>query len=154
MIQIIILFIFGYVILGAYFESINALFIGFLITVLFGISSVGLGIIIASFSKTPEIANGFSLTIFLVLIFISGSLIPFESIIVYFTPPFWAKQVYLQVTLLGHEFNDKLYSSSLIGYSAKTISIPLWGGILIVLSFTLTFIILGIIIFQKKTNLG
>jgi len=152
MLQIIIMFIFGYVVLGLYFVGPLELFFGFLISILFGISAVGLGIMIASVSKTVEIANAFSLLIFMVLIFLSGSLMPFESPIVYFTPPFWAKQIFLQLTVLGHGLNDNLYSSSLIGSSAEMIPITILGGILIVVAFTVGFTLLGILIFQKKTK--
>ncbi len=152
MLQIAIMFVFGYVILGLYFEGPLELFFGFLIAVLFGISAVGLGIMIASISKTVEIANAFSLLVFMLLIFLSGSLMPFESPIVYFTPPFWAKQIFLQLTVLGHGLNDSLYSSSLIGAGAEALPITLLGGLLIVVAFSIGFTLLGILIFQKKTK--
>jgi len=152
MLQIAIMFVFGYVILGLYFEGPLELFFGFLIAVLFGISAVGLGIMIASISKTVEVANAFSLLVFMLLIFLSGSLMPFESPIVYFTPPFWAKQIFLQLTVLGHGLNDSLYSSSLIGVSAEALPITILGGILIVVAFSIGFTLLGIFIFQKKTK--
>lgn len=150
--QIIIMFVIGYAILGLYFESLLALLFGFLIAIVFGISSVGLGIIIASMSKTVDIANAISLLFFMIIIFLSGSLIPFDSPIVYFTPPFWAKQVYLQIVVMGDGLGDNLYSSSLIGSSAEIIPISLLGGLLIILAYTFVFIIIGIIIFQKKTK--
>lgn len=152
MIQILIMFTIGYAILGLYFVNPLALFTGFLITVLFGISSVGMGIMIASVSKTVEIANAFSLVVYMLLIFLSGSLTPFESPIVYFLPPYWAKQLFLQLTVMGDGFNDSLYSSSLIGQSAKPIPITLWGGLLIVCAYTIAFILLGVLLFQKKTT--
>jgi ABC-type transport system involved in multi-copper enzyme maturation permease subunit len=150
--QIVIMFVVGYGILGVYFKGPVELLFGFLVAILFGISAVGLGIIIASISKTVQIANAFSLVVFMLLIFLSGSLMPFEGPIVYFTPPFWAKQIYLQLTVLGNGLNDNLYSSSLVGAGAESIPITLWGGILIVLSYSIAFIILGILIFQKKTK--
>ncbi|MFX1376386.1 MAG: ABC transporter permease [Promethearchaeota archaeon] len=152
MLQIIIMFIIGYVVLGLYFEGLLELFLGFVIAVVFGISAVGLGIMIASISKNVEVANAFSLLVFMILIFLSGSMVPFESPIVYFMPPYWAKQLYLQLTVLGDGFGDLLYSGSLIGADSTTIPIPLWGGLLIVVSYTIIFIILGIIVFQKKTK--
>ncbi|MFX1530325.1 MAG: ABC transporter permease [Promethearchaeota archaeon] len=152
MLQIMVMFFIGYVVLGLYIKGPLELFIGFLIAVVFGISSVGLGVIIASVSKNVEVANAASLLVFMVLIFLSGSMIPFESPIVFFTPPYWAKQVYLQLTVLGDGFSDLLYNGSLIGVSSETIPIPLWGGLIIVFGYTIVFIILGIIIFQKKTK--
>jgi ABC-type transport system involved in multi-copper enzyme maturation permease subunit len=77
---------------------------------------------------------------------------PFDSPIVYFTPPFWAKQVFLQIVVMGHGLGENLYSSSLIGSSAEVIPISLLGGLLIVIAYTIVFIIIGIIIFQKKTK--
>ncbi|MFX0012000.1 MAG: ABC transporter permease [Candidatus Hermodarchaeota archaeon] len=152
MFQIIIMFLMGYIILGLYFKGLLELFFGFLVAMLFGISSVGLGIIIASISKNVQVANAFSLVVFMILIFLSGSLVPFESPIVYFTPPYWAKQIYLQLTIFGDGLNNNLYSSTFIGSSAKLIPIPIWGGLLIVLGYTIVFILLGVLIFQKKTK--
>ncbi|MFX0081530.1 MAG: ABC transporter permease [Candidatus Hodarchaeota archaeon] len=152
MLQIVIMFFIGYVLLGLYFEGPLELFIGFLIAVVFGMSAVGLGITIASVSKNVEVANAASLLVFMILIFLSGSMIPFESPIVFFTPPFWAKQLYLQLTVLGDGFGDLLYSGSLIGVTSETIPITLGIGLLIVFTYTIIFIILGIIIFQKKTK--
>lgn len=153
-IQILIMFLLGYVILQVSFKGFFELFIGFIVALLFGISSVGIGIIIAGLAKTVEVANAISLFYYLPVLFLSGSLYPFESFIVYFTPPFWAKQVYLQITVLGHGLFDNLYSSSFIypGGSAEMIPIPLWGGIIILFGFTISFVILGIFIFQKKTK--
>jgi len=79
-------------------------------------------------------------------------MVPFESPIVFFTPPFWAKQLFLQLTVLGDGFGDLLYSGSLIGVSSEIIPITLGIGLLIVFGYTIVFIILGIIVFQKKTK--
>jgi len=152
MFQIIIMFIIGYVFLGLYYQGPLELIFGFLIAVLFGISSVGVGIMIASISKNVQVATAFSLLVFMIFIFLSGSLMPFESPIVYFMPPYWAKQIYLQLTVLGHGLNDNLYSSSLIGTGAETIPITILGGLLIIFIYTIIFILLGILIFQKKTK--
>jgi ABC-type transport system involved in cytochrome c biogenesis permease component len=152
--QIIVMFILGYVILQIPFIGFFELFIGFFIALLFGISAVGIGIIIAGIAKTPEIANAIALFYYLPILYLSGSLMPFESPIVFFTPPFWAKQIFLQITVLGHGLNDPLYSSSLFGPTgtAQPLPISLLGGLLIQVAFTIGFIVLGIIIFQKKTK--
>ena len=126
-IQLGIMFVVGYGFIGVYFESFLSLLVGFFVSLLYGISSVGIGIMIASVSKTPETANGLSMMYYMPIIFISGSMFPFESPIVYFTPPYWAKQIYMQLTVMGHGFNESLYSSSLIGVSAEALAITLWG---------------------------
>ena len=150
--QIIIMFILGYGILQVPYKGLYELFIGFFIAVLFGISSVGIGIIISGMVKTPEIANAVALFYYMPILFLSGSLWPFESPIVFFTPPYWAKQIFLQITVLGDGLLDPLYNSSLIGSTAQQIPISLLGGLLIVVAFAAVFILLGIIIFQKKTK--
>jgi ABC-type transport system involved in multi-copper enzyme maturation permease subunit len=152
--QILIMFIIGYGVLQVPYKGILELFIGFFIAVLFGISSVGIGIIISGIAKTPDIANAIALFYYMPILFLSGSLFPFESPIVFFTPPFWAKQVFLQITVMGDGLFDPLYSSSLFGPTgtAQQLSITLLGGLLITVGFALAFIILGIIIFQKKTK--
>ena len=77
---------------------------------------------------------------------------PFESPIVYFTPPVWVKQIILQLTVLGHGLNNNLYSGSLIGSSTEVIPITFLIGIWIIIVFSIGFILLGILIFQKKLN--
>lgn len=151
-IQILIMFFIGYGLLGVQYDSILSLFLGFLIAGLFGISSLGLGLIIASLSKTVEIANAASLMIFMLMLFISGTMFPFESPIVYFFPPYWAKQVFLQVSYFGHGLDEFLYSGSLIGIDSYVTIVPIWVGLLIIAIFTLVFVVLGVIIFQKKTK--
>jgi len=150
--QILIMFILGYGVLQVPYKGILELFIGFFIAILFGISSVGIGIIISGIAKTPEIANAISLFYYMPILFLSGSLWPFESPIVFFTPPFWAKQIFLQITVLGDGLFDPLYNSSLIGTTAQQIPITLLGGLLIVIAYTASFILIGILIFQKKTK--
>ena len=152
--QILIMFIIGYGVLQVPYKGILELFTGFFIAVLFGISSVGIGIIISGIAKTPEIANAIALFYYMPILFLSGSLFPFESPIVFFTPPFWAKQVFLQITVMGDGLFDPLYSSSLLGPTgtAQQLSITLLGGLLITVGFALAFIVLGIITFQKKTK--
>ncbi|UYP48703.1 hypothetical protein NEF87_004988 [Candidatus Lokiarchaeum ossiferum] len=127
--------------------------IGFLVSLIFGILSVGIGISIVSIAKNADVANGISLLYGMPVIFASGALVPFESSIVYFMSPYWAKQIYLQFTVMGHGLSDYLYSSSLIGYTAAETNIPILAGILILFAMTAFFIALGIKLFQKKTQL-
>ncbi|MFX0098448.1 MAG: ABC transporter permease [Candidatus Hodarchaeota archaeon] len=151
-IQILIMFGVGYGILRVEFENFLSLLTGFLMAFLFGISSVGIGIIIASFSKTPEAANGLSMLYVMPVFYASGTFFPFESPIVYFTPPYWFKQVYVQLTVMGHDLGESLYSSSLIGTTAEALIIPIWGALLICVAMTIAFMVLGIYVFQKKTS--
>jgi ABC-type transport system involved in multi-copper enzyme maturation permease subunit len=152
--QIIIMFVLGYGVLQVPFKGFLELLIGFFIALLFGISAVGIGIIISSIAKTPEIANAIALFYYLPILFLSGSLMPFESVIVYFTPPYWAKQVFLQITVMGDGLLDPLYSSSLFGPTgtAQPLPITLLGGLLVEIGIALGFVVVGIIIFQKKTK--
>ena len=152
--QVIAIFIIGYGILQIPYKGLFELFIGFFIALIFGISAVGIGVIISGIAKTPEIANAISLFYYLPILFLSGSLMPFESPIVFFTPPFWAKQVFLQITVMGNGLGDPLYSSSLFGPTgtAEPLAISLLGGFLIEIAFAIGFIVIGIIIFQKKTK--
>lgn len=150
--QLIIIFIFGYGVFGAHLE-LNMFFIAYLIAMVYGIGAIGLGLIIASLVKTPQAANGFGMMYLMTLMFASGSFFPIESVVVYFTPQYWVKQVYLQLTVLGNSFSEQMYSGSLVGYTSEPISIPLWGGLLVIIAFTAIFTYLGIKIFQKKTTL-
>ncbi|MFX1236677.1 MAG: ABC transporter permease [Promethearchaeota archaeon] len=152
MMQLIIMFVIGYGIFGLYFENTPSLIISFFIAVLFGISSVGMGIMIGSIPKNWQAAYGVSFVISFMLLILSGGFFPFESPIVYFTPAFWAKQVFLQISTMGHGLMDSLYSGSSIGLTSEAIPIPIWGGILIIVAYTIAFIYLGIKMFQKKTK--
>ena len=151
--QVSVVFIVGIGVLGAQYHSVGTLILGYGIAVLYGIGAVGLGIIISSFTDSAESANGIAMMVHWPLMFVSGSFFPFESDMVYFTPHYWAKQVFLQLTVMGDGLDEKLLSSSLIGYTAEPISIPIWGGLLIILAMTSLFICIGLLIFQKKTDL-
>jgi len=150
--QLIIVFGFGYGILGAHFE-LAMLPLGYLIAMIFGIGSIGVGLIIASFLGSPEGANGIAMLFHMGLMFVSGSFFPIENGGVFFTPQYWVKQVYLQLTVVGDFFTDLLYGGTVILPTSQATVYPIWSGILIILAFTSTFIILGVKIFQKKTTL-
>ena len=150
--QLILIFGFGYGILGAHFE-LAVMPLGYLIAMIYGVAAIGLGLIIASFLNSPEGANGFAMLTHMSLMFVSGSFFPLENGGVYFTPQYWVKQVYLQLTVVGDSFSDLLYRGTIITPTSEATFIPIWGGIFMILAFTATFIILGVKIFQKKTIL-
>ncbi|MFX0042961.1 MAG: ABC transporter permease [Candidatus Hodarchaeota archaeon] len=150
--QLILIFGFGYGVLGAHFE-LAMLPIGYLIAMIYGVASIGLGLIIASFLNSPEGANGIAMLTHMSLMFISGSFFPLDNAGVFFTPQYWVKQVYLQLTVVGDSFSDLLYSGNIITPTSEATIFPIWGGILMILAFTAAFIIIGVKIFQKKTTL-
>ncbi len=150
--QLLLLFAFGYGALGAHFE-LSMFFLGYILALVYGVGAIGLGLIIASFLKSPESANGISMLTHMCLMFTSGSFFPLENMGVYFTPQFWIKQVYLQLTVLGNNLTDKLYGTSIITPTTEATFMPIWGGILMIFAFTAIFITLGVKIFQKKTSL-
>jgi ABC-type transport system involved in multi-copper enzyme maturation permease subunit len=152
-ITLIILFIIGFIGLGIYYHDFANLIFGFIVVLLYAIQSIGIGILIAAYCQSADAANPIVLMYIMPTIFASGSFFPFESPIVYFMPPFWAKQVFLQLVVLGNSLTDSMYSSSLIGTSATQIPIPLWGGLLILIVMTIGFLILGISVFQRKTSM-
>ena len=149
-IQLIIVFGFGYGILGAHFE-LAMIPLGYMIAMIYGIGSIGLGLIIASFLNSPEGANGFAMLSHMTLMFVSGSFFPLDNAGVFFTPQYWVKQVYLQLTVIGDSFSDLMYSGTIITPTSEATFFPIWGGMLMILAFVSTFIILGVKIFQKKT---
>ncbi|MFX1277912.1 MAG: ABC transporter permease [Promethearchaeota archaeon] len=150
--QLVLLFTFGYGILGAHFE-LAMLPLGYLLAMLYGIGSIGLGLIIASFFNSTEGANGIAMLTHMCLMFVSGSFFPLDNAGVFFTPQYWVKQVYLQLTVLGDFFTDLMYSGNIILPTSQASIFPIWSGLLFILAFTSTFIFLGVKIFQKKTTL-
>ncbi|MFX0028137.1 MAG: ABC transporter permease [Candidatus Hermodarchaeota archaeon] len=150
--QIILLFIFGYGLLGAHIE-LAMLPLGYLIAMIYGIGAIGLGLIIASFLNTPEGANGIAMLSHMALMFVSGSFFPLDNAGVFFTPQYWVKQVYLQLTVIGDFFTELLYSGNIILPTSEASIFPIWSGLLIILACTSTFIYLGVKIFQRKTSL-
>ena len=150
--QLILIFGFGYGVLGAHFE-LEMMALGYLIAMIYGVAAIGLGLIIASFLNTPEGANGIAMLTHMSFMFVSGAFFPLDNGGVFFTPPYWVKQVYLQLTVIGDSFSDLMYRGTIITPTSEATWIPIWGGILMILAFTTTFIILGVKIFQKKTIL-
>lgn len=151
-IQLILIFGFGYGVFGAHFE-LAMMPLGYLLAMIYGVASIGLGLIIASFLNSPEGANGIAMLTHMFLMFVSGSFFPLENVGVFFTPQYYVKQVYLQLTVIGDRFSDLMHSGTIITSTSEATFIPIWGGILMILAFTATFIILGVKIFQKKTTL-
>ncbi len=150
----IIMFVLGYGALGLHMfeQNVFLLFFGFLIMLIFGLSTVGLGIIISAYAKSEDAAIGLAMMYVLPVSFMSGVLMPLESPIVYAFPPFYAFQAYKQVVLFGDNFwttnmmqNDPYLTG--LGYT----SLPLWGAFLIIVGFLVITLVLGILLFQRKT---
>jgi ABC-2 type transport system permease protein len=153
-IQLVIMFLLGYVVLQLrwYNTNIGLLVVGFAIMLLFGLSTVGLGIIISAYAKTEDSAVGIAMMYALPITFLSGAMVPFESIIVYAFPPFYAYQIYKQVVILGQNFwtTNLMYNDPYnkgLGFT----NIPLWGAFLIIVAFLVITIFIGIKLFQRKT---
>ena len=128
------------------------LFVGFIMIYFFGLSTLGIGIIISAYAKSADSAVGISIMYVLPILFISGAMIPYESPIVYFCPPFWANQLYKQVVILGDDFWTGLFRLNSINmFEAELSSIPLWSSFIIFFLILTGTILLGITLFQKKT---
>ncbi len=154
LIQLLLMFFIGYGILGLHWhnQNIGLIFIGFLIIFIFGLSTLGLGIIISAYAKSQDASVGISMMYVLPTVFLSGAMMPLESPLVYIFPPFYAFQTYKQVVLLGDNFwtaklafNDPYYEG--LGYTA----IPLWGAFLLIVAFLFITLVMGIVLFQRKT---
>ena len=155
-IQILIIFVIGYGMLGLRWHEYNPLLlvIGYLIILFFGISTLGIGVIISAYAKAADSANGITMMYTMPILYMSGVFTPFESAIQYFTPPFWANALYKQLVVFGHNFwTDFVQVSSADPFVAEYLPIPLWGAFLIVLGILAVVLFIGIKLFQKKTNL-
>ncbi|MFW9781483.1 MAG: ABC transporter permease [Candidatus Heimdallarchaeota archaeon] len=162
MIQLIIMFIVGYGILrlkwgydiskGVFNQDLILLIIGFFIVFIFGLSTLGLGIIISAYAKTVEAGLGIAMVYVMPVLFLSGAMVPFENPIVYAFPPFWANQLYQQVVILGHNLlTDSLLTNSDNILNAVATRIPLWGALIIIIAFLAITLMIGILLFNKKT---
>ena len=164
LIQSIIMFILGYGILGikwgynfdnsTFDQNISLIILGFTIIFIFGLSTLGIGIIISAYAKSMESALGIANVYALPVLFLSGAMIPFESPIVYFFPPWWANQIYQQVVVLGHNlWTDPLLANSSNIFTAPATILPLWSAFLILIAVFLITLILGILMFNRKTSI-
>lgn len=153
-IQLILMFSISYGILGAhwYEKNLYLLLLGFFIVYIFGISTLGIGIIISANAKSANTAVGLSMMYVMPILFLSGSMIPFESPIVYLCPPFWANQLYQQVVILGDDiWSDTLRLNAQNIINAKFSTLPLWGSFIVILIILLVTTFIGIKLFQRKT---
>ncbi len=153
-IQLLLMVFLGYGLLGVRFHEQNVLLliIGLFIIFIFGISTLGIGIVISAYAKTADAATGISMCYVMPVLFLSGIFIPFDSPIVYFFPPFWVNQVFQQVVMLGDNLmTDSFRYHSLNLFSAEFTVIPLWGAIVIIIIATLFLLYGGILLFQRKT---
>ncbi|MHA2074386.1 MAG: ABC transporter permease [Candidatus Hodarchaeales archaeon] len=153
-IQLLLMVFLGYGLLGVRFHEQNVLLliIGLIIIFIFGISTLGIGIVISAYAKTADAATGISMCYVMPVLFLSGIFIPFDSPIVYFFPPFWVNQLFQQVVMLGDNLmTDSLRYHSLNLLSAEFTVIPLWGTIIVFILATLVLLYGGILLFQRKT---
>ncbi|MHA2225789.1 MAG: ABC transporter permease [Candidatus Hodarchaeales archaeon] len=153
-IQLLVIIFLGYGLLGVQWHQRNLflLVVGLIIVFLFGISTLGIGIVISAYAKTADSATGISMCYVMPILFLSGILIPFESPIVYIFPPFWANQLYQQIVILGDNMLiDFVRFNSLSLFEANFSLIPLWGAVLIILVITAFSLTFGILLFQRKT---
>ncbi|MHA2247442.1 MAG: ABC transporter permease [Candidatus Hodarchaeales archaeon] len=155
LIQLLVIILLGYGFLGVQWHESQNVFLlamGFLIVFLFGLSTLGIGIVISAYAKTADSATGISMCYVMPVLFLSGILIPFESPIVYVFPPFWANQIYQQVVVLGDNLLiDCFRYNSVSIFNAGFSFMPLWGAIFSLLAITLISLFIGILLFQRKT---
>ncbi|MHA2295679.1 MAG: ABC transporter permease [Candidatus Hodarchaeales archaeon] len=152
--QLVLMFVISYGLLGAqwYQRNLALLVIGFIIIFIFGLSTLGMGIIISAYAKSANSAVGLSMMYVMPILFLSGSMIPFESPIVYLCPPFWANQIYQQVVILGDNIlSDGLRINAYNIFEAGFSSLPLWGSFIIIFAILISTLLIGIKLFQKKT---
>jgi ABC-type transport system involved in multi-copper enzyme maturation permease subunit len=148
------MFTISYGLLGAqwYEKNLALLVLGFFIIYIFGLSTLGIGIIISASAKSANAAVSLSMMYVMPILFLSGSIIPFESPIVYLCPPFWANQLYQQVVILGDGlWSDTLRFKAQNIFEAEFSTLPLWGSPIIIFIILLGTILIGIKLFQKKT---
>jgi ABC-type transport system involved in multi-copper enzyme maturation permease subunit len=153
-IQIALMMLISYTILGLRWDAADpfAMVAGFGFAFIFGLSSLGIGIVISAYAKTIANANGLAMMYVMPLIYLSGAMAPFESPIQYFIPAFWASQLFKQVVIMGHDFwTGFVQISSKDPFVNQFLPIPLWCGFLILVGIVIAMIALGIVLFQKKT---
>ena len=91
-------------------SGFGGILLAFLVTTIFALSSVGLGLITATVSKTPEIATGISFVFILPLMFF-GTFIPITDItqqIATFVPSFYLTDA-LKMIFMGDWMNSSFF---------------------------------------------
>jgi ABC-type transport system involved in multi-copper enzyme maturation permease subunit len=153
-IQLCIMLVIAYSVLGLRWHDfdVGRLVVGFCIMFVFGLSTIGIGIIISAYAKTADAAAGMSMMYIMPIIFLSGAMSPFASEVQYFLPPFWANALYRQVVVLGHDFlTGFVQVTSSNPFVSEYLAIPMWGAMLIVVAVLVGTIVIGIKLFQRKT---
>ncbi|MBY8982941.1 MAG: ABC transporter permease [Candidatus Lokiarchaeota archaeon] len=121
---------------GAYFHPQANLFLLFGIPMLFTFTSLGFGLILASFVKNQNSAGGFVWFVILPLQFLGGLFFPFNNSITQYIPTSYAAHAMRSVMING------VTSWSVIG-----------TDILVVLGFGIITSLIGILLFQRKRSI-
>ncbi len=156
-IQLGIMLVLAYGVLGLRWHDfdvpdIGRLLAGFAIMLVFGLSTIGIGIIISAYAKTVDAAVGLSMMYIMPIIFLSGAMTPFASEMQYFLPPFWANALYRQVVVLGHDFwTGYVQVTSTNPFVEEYLPVPLWGAFLFIVAILVGTLVIGIKLFQRKT---
>ncbi len=110
-------------------------FLAFIVGVSLSFTCIGLGLIISSFSKDPDSASGASWIIILPLQFLGGGFFPMDQSITKWFPSHYSIHGLKMVLTYGFGWADVI------------------GNILINLAFGVVFIIIGLYIFSKKSEI-
>lgn len=132
-IQILIMILLS-LLFGAYYHREANLFLVFLIPFLVAFSSLGFGLLLASFVKTASSAGGLAWFIILPLQFLGGLLVSPDLVLLEFIPTSLALRAMTAVMIDGSVAFDPVGLNLLL--------ITIWG---------IGLILLGIILFQRKT---
>ena len=132
-IQIVLMLLLSFL-FGAYYHPDANIFLAFLIPFLVAFSSLGFGLLLASFVKSASSAGGLAWFIILPLQFLGGLLVSPDMVLLEFIPTALALRAMTAVMIDGSVAFDPV--------GLNLILITLWG---------IGLILLGILLFRRKT---
>ena len=150
--QLLLTYFIVFGLLHVHFSNIYGLILSFLMFLIYAFTCIGIGLIFASLLNA-KLAGQLPLIIVMPFIFLSGSIIPLNSSITYLNPLFWVYQFSIQVAFFGTtDLTQNIKFVNFMSNSVVETSFPLLICIPIAVLTSVLFMILGIIIYHKKTQ--
>ena len=146
-IQLAIVYILSFALLGVHFSSILALVLTFLMYILCGLFCVGIGLILAALLK-PKLAGELPMIVIMPIVFLSGIFVPLSSEIVYFNPFFWIASFGRELGFSGSGLFDTIKILDFVG-SVDT-GIAVFWCIPMTILFSAVFLGIGLYLFNKR----
>lgn len=151
-IQLVLIYFISFFLLNVYFTNIVALLITLVMYLLYSFICIGIGLIFAALLN-GKLAGQIPMLVIMPFIFLSGSIMPLDLEIIYLNPLFWVHQFSVYIAYSGgNNLFGKIGLINFMDGSISSTNLSVFWAIPIVIFMGVLFMMVGITIYQKKSQ--